>query len=232
MKLPRRPQAVVFDMDGVLFDTETLVREAIDAATPRLGLEMPEAVFMSLLGLGGDASRARLLEHYGAAFDIEAFWTAVDEDFHRIIEGRQYLKTGVVELLDWLDAASIPRAIATSSPHRNVQKNLATHGLTGRFDVIVAHGDYEHGKPHPAPFLSAARKLGVPAQDCLALEDSLNGVRSACAAGMMTVMVPDLIAPTDDIRAICLAVARDLHEVRERLTDAHGIASAGTSEIP
>lgn len=214
MKLPRQPAAVVFDMDGLLFDTENLVREAMYAAAPRLGLEMPEDLFLSLLGLGGNASRARLLEHYGEQFDIETFWKAVDEDFHRISEGRQYLKTGVVELLDWLDDAQLPRAIATSSPHRNVQKNLATHGLSGRFDVIVAHGDYEHGKPHPAPFLTAAKKLGVPPQDCLALEDSHNGVRSACAAGMMTVMVPDLLKPTDDIRAICLAVANDLHDVR------------------
>ncbi|HWI20169.1 MAG TPA: HAD family phosphatase [Vicinamibacterales bacterium] len=221
MKLPRQPAAVVFDMDGLLFDTENLVREAMSAAAPRLGFEMPEAVFLSLLGLGGNASRARLLEHYGEKFDIEAFWTAVDEDFHRISEGRQYLKTGVVELLDWLDDVKLPRAIATSSPHRHVQKNLATHGLSGRFDVIVAHGDYEHGKPHPAPFLKAAEKLGVAPEDCLALEDSYNGVRSACAAGMMTVMVPDLLSPTDDIRAICLHVALDLHEVRERLTAAH-----------
>lgn len=221
MKLPRRPKAVVFDMDGVLFDTENIVREAIYAAAPRLGLEMSETVFLSLLGLGGDASRARLLEHYGATFDIDAFWAAVDQDFHRIVEGRHYLKAGVVEMLDWLDEANLPRAIATSSPHRHVQKNLAAHGLTGRFDVIVAHGDYEHGKPHPAPFLTAAQKLGVAPQDCLALEDSLNGVRSACGAGMMTVMVPDLITPTDDIRAICLHVAFDLHEVRERLTAAH-----------
>jgi HAD superfamily hydrolase (TIGR01509 family) len=225
MKLPRRPAAVVFDMDGVLFDTENIVREAIYAATPRLGLEMSEPVFLSLLGLGGDASRARLLEHYGAKFDIDAFWKAVDEDFHRLIEGRQYLKTGVVELLDWLDDARLPRAIATSSPHGHVLRNLATHGLSGRFDVIVAHGDYEHGKPHPAPFLTAATKLGVAPQDCLALEDSHNGVRSACAAGMMTVMVPDLLTPTDEIRAICLAVANDLNEVRTGLAR-HQHASA------
>jgi HAD superfamily hydrolase (TIGR01509 family) len=221
MKLPRTPKAVVFDMDGLLFDTEAIVREAMQAATPRLGVDMPEAVFLSLIGLGGEASRARLLEHYGATFDIDAFWKAVDEDFHRLIEGRQYLRAGVIEFLDWLDHTNIPRAIATSSPHRHVQTNLMTHGLTGRFDVIVAHGDYENGKPHPAPFLTAAKKLGVAPEDCLALEDSLNGVRSACAAGMMTVMVPDLITPTDDIRAICLHVAFDLHEVRGRLTAAH-----------
>lgn len=218
MKFPRTPVAVVFDMDGLLFDTETIVREAIDAAAPRLGLEMPEAVFLSLIGLGAGASRDRLLAHYGADFDIDRFWTAVNDEFHRIIVGRQYLKSGVIELLDWLDGAKIPRAIATSSSHRHVQANLETHGLSGRFPVVVAHGDYQDGKPHPAPYLVAATRLGVDPEDCLALEDSLNGVRSACAAGMMTVMVPDLIHPTDDIRAICLAVARDLHEVRDHLS--------------
>ena len=219
MKLPRKPAAVVFDMDGLLFDTESIVREAMYAAAPRLGLEMPEPVFLSLLGLGGNASRARLLEHYGEGFDVDGFWKAVDEEFHKRIEGRRYLKAGVVELLDCLDDARLPRAIATSSPHRHVQRNLETHGIDGRFDVIVAHGDYEDGKPHPAPFLTAASRLGVAAQDCLALEDSFNGVRSASAAGMMTVMVPDLLPPTDDIRAICLAVARDLHDVRAHLAE-------------
>ena len=134
------------------------------------------------------------------------------------MEERQFLKAGVVELLDWLDAQTIPRAIATSSQHQYVHRNLAKHGLTGRFNVIVAHGDCEFGKPHPAPFLTAAHRLNVDPTCCLALEDSFNGVRSASAAGMMTVMVPDLLEPTDDIRALCVAIAADLHHVRQMLT--------------
>ncbi|WP_275427111.1 HAD family hydrolase, partial [Stenotrophomonas maltophilia] len=85
----------------------------------------------------------------------------------------------------------MPRAIATSSTHRSVQHHLAAHGLLGRFDDIVAHGDYTRGKPAPDPFLQAAGRLGVEPEFCLALEDSHNGVRSASSAGMMTVMVPD-----------------------------------------
>ena len=211
------PEAVVFDMDGLLFDTEAIIRDAIVAAGPRLGFEVPQSLFLSLLGLTSDASRAKLLEHYGPAFDVDAFWAAVGEHYHRLMEERQLLKAGVVELLDWLDAQAIPRAIATSSQHQYVQRNLARHGLTGRFDVIVAHGDCEFGKPHPAPFLTAAHRLKVDPARCVALEDSFNGVRSASAAGMMTIMVPDLLEPTDDIRELCVVVARDLHHVRELL---------------
>lgn len=221
MTLAHRPDAVVFDMDGLLFDTEVILQDAIAAAGPQLGFEVPRSLFLSMLGLAGDASRARLLEHYGPAFDVEAFWTAVGAHYHRLLHERQFLKAGVVELLDWLDTQQIRRAIATSSQHASVQRNLAKHDLTGRFDVVVAHGDCEFGKPDPAPFLKAAERLHVDPQRCLALEDSFNGVRAASAAGMMTIMVPDLLEPTDDVRALCVAIVPDLHRVREILAHCH-----------
>lgn len=219
MTLPRAPRAVVFDMDGLLFDTEAIVREAMAAAATRLGFEMPEPVFLSLLGLSSEASRTKLMDHYGTAFDVDGFCAAVDDDFQRLLNGRYFLKDGVVELLDWLDDRRIPRAIATSSQHSHVQRNLAMYELTGRFDVVVAHGDCEFGKPHPAPFLEAARRLKADPAACLALEDSFNGVRAAAAAGMMTIMVPDLLQPNADLRGVCVAVARDLHQVRQLLAE-------------
>jgi HAD superfamily hydrolase (TIGR01509 family) len=223
MSLPRLPGAVVFDMDGLLFDTESIVREAARCASSRLCFDMPDDVFMSLVGLSGDAGRKRLLEHYGPEFDCDAFWREVDVDFHRLLHGRTFLKDGVVELLDWLDERRMPRAIATSSQHAHVQRNLAIHDLSGRFHAVVADGDCTHGKPNPHPFLKAAEQLGVAAEDCLALEDSPNGVRAASGAGMMTIMVPDLIQPSEEIRGRYIRVARDLHEVRELLA-----ASAAT----
>jgi beta-phosphoglucomutase-like phosphatase (HAD superfamily) len=84
----------------------------------------------------------------------------------------------------------------------------------GRFAEIVGHGDYKRGKPAPDPFLKAAKRPGVEPYLCLALEDSHNGVRAASSAGMMTIMVPDLLGPTDEIRGLCTFVVRDLHEVR------------------
>jgi HAD superfamily hydrolase (TIGR01509 family) len=217
MQLPRIPKAVVFDMDGLLFDTEAISREAMLAAALRLGFEMSDDVFFAMVGLPPDASRAFLRSHYGDDFDVEAYWTETNNDFEKLLIGRTYLKAGVMELLAHLDEVGLKRAIVTSSQHEHVQRNLTSHDLVGRFHLIVAHGDYPRGKPSPDPFLTAADKLGVPAGDCLALEDSLNGVRSASAAGMMTIMVPDLIQPTDDVRSLCLRVARDLHEVHELL---------------
>ena len=217
MTLPRMPAAVVFDMDGLLFDTETIVHEAARAASSRLCFEMPDEVFLSLVGLSGNAGRQRLLEHYGPSFDCDAFWREVDVDFHRLLHDRTFLKDGVVELLDWLDGRGVPRAIATSSRHAHVERNLAIHNLSGRFHAVVADGDCAQGKPHPQPFLTAAERLGVTPENCLALEDSPNGVRAASGAGMMTIMVPDLIPPTEEIAGRCIRIARDLHEVRELL---------------
>jgi HAD superfamily hydrolase (TIGR01509 family) len=131
-----------------------------------------------------------------------------------IAETRLALKPGAVELLDTLDELRLPRAIATSSAHRTVQHHLAAHDLAGRFDAIVGAGDYAFGKPAPDPYLRAAERLGVEPASCLALEDSHNGVRSASTAGMMTIMVPDLLEPTEEVRRLCHLVVPDLHEVR------------------
>jgi len=124
------------------------------------------------------------------------------------------LKAGVVELLDQLDASGLPRAVCTSSPHQTVESHLGHHDLLRRFDAVIARGDYAQGKPHPDPFLKAAEALGVAPEHCLALEDSHNGVRAAHAAGMMTIMVPDLLHATEEITALCVRIAQDLHEVR------------------
>ena len=124
------------------------------------------------------------------------------------------LKTGVLEILDALDVIGLPRAIATSSPPHSVEHSLRPHALPDRFNAIVARGDYARGKPAPDPFLTAAGRLGIDPVDCLALEDSHNGVRAAHAAGMMTIMVPDLLDATEEMRGLCVRIARDLHEVR------------------
>jgi beta-phosphoglucomutase-like phosphatase (HAD superfamily) len=214
MMLPRTVKAVVFDMDGLLFDTESLYREAMQATALRFGVEMSDATFLRMIGLPAEASRLLLIDHYGSDFDVERFWIESATIFRALGEGRRYLKPGVVELLDRIDALKLTRAIATSSGHGSVERNLTRHGLTARFHAIVAHGDYTRGKPNPDPYMVAAERLGVAPEHCLALEDSHNGVRSAAAAGMMTVMVPDLLPPDDDIRKLCVRVVRDLHEVR------------------
>lgn len=214
MSLPRAPEAVIFDMDGLLFDTETLYQEAALLAAAEGGHDVSSGIILRLVGLPWQRGRELLLEHFGMVFPVDDFETAWLRHFWAIADQRLGLKPGVLELLDTLDALGLPRAIATSSAHRTVQHHLSAHGLERRFDTIIGHGDYAAGKPAPDPYLNAAARLGVVPEACLALEDSHNGVRSACAAGMMTVMVPDLLPATDEIRAQCTLIVADLHEVR------------------
>lgn len=214
MSLPRRPEAVIFDMDGLLFDTEQLYQEAIMAAAEEVGQPMTPEIFRAMIGRPWLRTREFLVGHYGAAFAVDDFRAAWNRHFHVIVETRLSLKPGVVELLDLLDRLALPRAIATSSAHHTVQHHLAAHDLTARFHHVVAHGDYQNGKPAPDPYLKAAGLLRIDPARCLALEDSHNGVRSAAAAGTMTVMVPDLLEVTDEIRELCALVVPDLHAVR------------------
>ena len=119
--------------------------------------------------------------------------------------------------MDHLDAAGLPRAIATSSSRESVERSLGPHSLVARFDALITRDVQTRGKPHPEPYLKAAEALGMDPKDCLALEDSHNGVRAAAAAGMMTIMVPDMLDPTEEMHGLCVRIARDLHEVRELL---------------
>ena len=214
MKLPRRPQAVIFDMDGLIFDTEQLYQEAIMAAADEVGQPMTPDIFRAMIGRPWVRSREFLVAHYGSGFEVDDFRAAWNRHFDLIVDARLALKPGVVELLDALDQLALPCAIATSSTHHTVRHHLSAHDLTGRFHHVVAHGDYLTGKPAPDPYLKAAGLVGIDPVCCLALEDSHNGVRSAAAAGMMTIMVPDLLDATDDIRELCALVVPDLHAVR------------------
>lgn len=217
MALPRPPHAVIFDMDGLIFDSETLYREAATAAAAALGHELPPELYRATIGLNGPATRELLMAHFGAGFDFETLWVTAREHYQRLASTQLCLKAGVVELLDALDQARLPRAIATSSRRESVEHHLALHKLAHRFPVVVAHGDYERGKPYPDPYLIAAARLGIAPELCLALEDSHNGVRAAAAAGMMTVMVPDLLEATEEMHGLCIRIACDLHEVRAML---------------
>jgi HAD superfamily hydrolase (TIGR01509 family) len=213
MKLPRQPAAVIFDMDGLLFDSERLYAEAVLNAAREVGCAMSHEVFLQLVGRSREVNHRFLLDHYGEDYPLEALIAAWGRHFRVLADAGLPLKPGAAELLDLLDELGLPRAIATSSTHATVQRNLASFGLVDRFHGVVAHGDYAIGKPAPDPFLKAAERLRVAPAHCLALEDSHNGVRSASAAGMMTIMVPDLIAPTEEIHGLCTLVVDDLHVV-------------------
>ena len=213
-----QPLAVIFDMDGLLFDTERLIREALFAASVEVGCEMTSAIHKQMVGCQWPIIASQLISHFGTQFDVESLRVEWARQF-RSQRNNLQMKPGVIELLQTLDELGLPRAIATSSSHDDVYHNLSMHKLFGRFDKIVAQGDYAASKPAPDAYLMAAQLLGVDPADCMALEDSYNGVRSAAAAGMITVMVPDLLEPSEEMRALCKYITVDLLEVRKQLSD-------------
>jgi len=213
MVLPSLPAAVVFDMDGLLFDSERLHRQAARDAATACGGTLPDAVFLSLVGGSATDNQARLAAHFGPGFVLQAFLDTWSRNYAQSCGSGPVLKPGVVEMLDLLDTLRLKRAIATSSSHEAVQRNLAAHGLGDRFHAVVARGDYARGKPAPDPFLLAAARIGVPAACCLALEDSPHGVRAAAAAGMTVVMVPDLVPAGAEEHRHCAFIAPDLMAV-------------------
>jgi len=231
MKLPHMPLAVIFDMDGLIFDTEALYQEAFLMAATAGGHDLPTEVIQRTIGVPWAQSRILLLDKMGPDFPMDQYFAQMIDHFELLAATQLRLKPGVVELLDLLDQLNVPRCIATSSAHSTVQSHLSAHGLVDRFQSVVGHGDYAASKPSPDPFLTAAKRLGVAPALCLALEDSYNGVRSAAAAGMMTFMVPDLLAPTPEIQSLCEGVVSDLHVVRALIlsaSEAHGMAHSIT----
>jgi HAD superfamily hydrolase (TIGR01509 family) len=218
-RLPRIPQAVLFDMDGVIFDTETLYRDATIAAARHAGFQLPQSVYLETIGLPAPDVRELLLAQFGKDAPLEDFWRHASELFEQMAQTDLRTKPGLPEILSLLEMEQIPSVIVTSSNRAVVEAHLSAAGLQGRFKTIVAYGDYIAGKPHPDPYLLAAERLGLPISDCVALEDSRNGVLSASSAGAMTIMVPDLVQPGRDISGLCECIVADLHVVRELISN-------------
>jgi len=210
LRLPRRPTAVVFDLDGTLIDSEALVLEAYMAAARRHDVPFTHAQFLSLVGRHRQHSEMKMREYFGARFPLQEFYAAVAE---HIGDSFAPLKPGAIALLARLEASDTPFALATSSGPGWVDKHLRAHDLGRRFGAIVTREDVTHGKPHPEPYLTASDRLRQQPESVLAIEDSPTGVASAHAAGLMTIMIPDLIEPDADTRSRVIHVGRSLEDL-------------------
>ena len=211
------PQGVIFDMDGLLIDTVPLYITAMVEAGDTVGHAVSAAYIRSLVGLLGAALRERLVGDLGPAFPIEAFLQATSARLAELFEQGIPLKPGAADLLAHLAARGLPLAVATSLRTQEAERYLIQTQIRPFFQAVVGRDAVAQSKPAPDVYLRAAALIGRRPQDCLALEDSFNGIRSAHAAGCMVVMVPDVLAPTAEIAALCRGIARDLGHVRELL---------------
>ncbi len=208
----RKPiEAVLFDMDGLLLDTEAVYIVALQAAARELGREMPLDFCHSMIGVPGPECTVMIQEYYGDGFHIDAFRQQYSSHTRRLLESRIPLKPGVVELLDFLAGRGLPLAVATSAARSTAEHHLGRAGLLDRFSAVATRDDVEHPKPHPGVYLEAARRLGAAPGRCIAFEDSNVGLTAAHAAGAMAFMVPDILEPLPEVRAKCLKVVPDLH---------------------
>jgi HAD superfamily hydrolase (TIGR01509 family) len=214
----RKIEAVIFDMDGLMFDSERIGRDAWIQAGKEYGYHISEEQYALLLGRTVPDAAKIFLGIFGENFPFyeirgRRLQTAKEYYQHHGVP----LKAGLPELLDWLEENAIPKAVATSTDYQPAMEKLTKTNILRRMNAVITGDQIERGKPAPDIFLTAAEKLKVSPPACLVLEDSEAGVQAAHAAGMISVMVPDLKPPSEEIRKLAHRIVSSLYEVRELL---------------
>jgi HAD superfamily hydrolase (TIGR01509 family) len=211
---------VIFDMDGLMLDTERLILWGWQQAMADYGYPAPEELYLRSVGVTEEMTDQILLEVLGDPGVVQAVRER-ERSYVRsyVAENGVPIKPGLRELLDFLDAQGLPRAVASSAWRRTVEANLGGVGLLPRFQAIAAGDEVAYGKPAPDVFLLAARRLGMAPEGCLVLEDSEPGIQAARAAGMVAIMVPDLKPPSPEAIALADAILPSLADVQRWLEE-------------
>lgn len=208
------PEALIFDMDGLMLNSEPLYQAAWQAAAHELGYSLDADLYLSLVGRSSAEADRVFLQIFGDQFPVSDFNHRWDEHWRALIQQRGVeLQPGLLPLLDWVEQQGTPKAVGTSSNATEAELCLSLAGIRDRFATVVTVDQVAAGKPAPDIFLAAAQRLGHSPARCLVLEDSNAGVQAAQAAGMSVVMVPDLQTPTATSQAIASQILASLHEV-------------------
>lgn len=208
-------RGAIFDMDGLLLDTERLYQESWVEMARTFGQTADPAFPAAVSGTSGEGMR-EVIRRYYPAVDPYAFQAGCIAHVDGILDEQgPPVKPGAGELLEYLGARGVKLAVASSTGRERILSNLRAARLDRFFDAVVSGQQVERGKPEPDIFLFAAREIGCPPEDCYVFEDSVNGVRAGMAAGCVTVMVPDLAAPPKDLAVS--KVCSSLLEVKELL---------------
>ena len=206
--------AVVFDMDGVIFDSERATMNCWLELAEKYKLENLEETFLACTGTTHQKTREIMLETYGEDFLYDTFSKEASVMFHEKYDGgRLPMKSGVRVLLDYLKNQGKKIALASSTRKQTVVNELRDAGIIDYFDEIITGDMVTHSKPHPEIFLLACEKLGVEPKNAYAIEDSYNGIRSAGAGGLHPIMVPDLLPANDEMKGIAETIQGNLEEV-------------------
>ena len=209
-------RAVIFDMDGVIFDSERLVLECWEEVGVKYHLEGMREAFLPCIGTNSVKTKEIMLERYGMDFPYDEFTREASILFHGIADqGGLPVKTGVRELLTYLKGHEVPIAIASSTRLAVVTQELVQAELYEFFSVVMGGDQLKRSKPEPDIYLMTCEKLGVRPAHAYAIEDSYNGVRSAHSAGMKPIMVPDMLSPTEEMREKSVIILDNLLQVRD-----------------
>jgi HAD superfamily hydrolase (TIGR01509 family) len=210
-------KTVIFDMDGLLVDSEVRALKAWREVAKKRGITGIDELFPKMIGMNVYTRGLLFAEVYGKDFPF----TECNEEVRSLAHGYEAespvpLKKGVRELLSYLRENGYRIAIASSGLLATIERRMKHHGIFEYFDVIVSGDMVKKSKPDPEIFLLCAEKLGVPPSEITVFEDSQNGIKAAHAAGMRPVMVPDFVAPEKEVAALAYAVCSSLTEVKEK----------------
>lgn len=212
-------KAVIFDMDGVIFDTERVYLEIWQSVFEKYGYKMTKELYVNVMGTGRKNVIKTFLENFGDDLPIEKMYEEKDNQLFYIIENQGIpLKEGVKELFSMLKEKNYKIALATSAKRERVEKQIKDKWLKESFDAIVCGDDVEKGKPSPDIFLKAAKKIDVEPENCFVVEDSPAGIKAAFSGGMKGIHVEDLKVADEDILKYCQKSFKDLQEVKKYLS--------------